>query len=124
MELYNSPQAYLFNLHVTKSSEAKRIWRRDIREKWSHRCAYCGSDADITIDHIVPLSKGGLDFTNNVVACCKSCNQSKGHTPVMKWYENQEFFTEERKNAIIDWMESNTQKPERYRYPARRNNAS
>lgn len=114
----------MFNLHVTKSSEVKRIWRRDIREKWSHRCAYCGSDADITIDHIVPLSKGGLDFTNNVVACCKSCNQSKGHTPVMKWYENQEFFTEERKNAIIDWMESNTQKSERYRYPARRNNAS
>lgn len=121
MELYDSAQAYLFNLHVTKSSEAKRIWRRNIREKWENKCAYCESDIDITLDHIVPLSKGGLDYTSNIVACCKSCNHSKGHTPCMEWYSAQEFFTEARKDGIIKWMESNTEKPERYRYPARKN---
>jgi 5-methylcytosine-specific restriction endonuclease McrA len=80
MELYHSSQAYLFNLRTTSSAEAKRIWRRKIRERWDHKCAYCGSEERITIDHIVPQSKGGLDYTYNVVACCESCNQSKSHS--------------------------------------------
>jgi|TARA_B100000073_G_scaffold75116_1_gene56596 hypothetical protein len=44
----------------------------------------------------------------------------------MEWYQNQEFFTEARKNAIIDWMDTNNpeEKPQRVRYRQRRNNAS
>ena len=59
-------------------------------------------------------------------ACCESCNRDKGHTPLMEWYQNQEFFTEARKSAIIDWMDSNNpeEKPQRVRYRRRRNNAS
>ena len=67
MRVLSSPQQYLFNLETTSSQEAKRLWRRKIKESWDYECAYCGSDNHITIDHIVPRSKGGADFTKNVV---------------------------------------------------------
>ena len=56
MRVLSSPQQYLFNLETTSSQEAKRLWRRKIKESWDYECAYCGSDNHITIDHIVPRS--------------------------------------------------------------------
>ena len=44
-------------------------------------CAYCGeiiADGDVTLDHVVPVSKGGTDKTANMVLCCGSCNLKKG----------------------------------------------
>ena len=81
MDLFRSPSEYLFNLRTTSPGEAKRMWRQKIKESWEHQCAYCGSEENLTIDHIVPQSKGGMDFTKNVVCCCHSCNQDKSHTP-------------------------------------------
>ena len=45
-------------------------------------CLYCGnpfSDAMLTRDHVVPVSKGGSDLWDNVVASCKRCNHRKGN---------------------------------------------
>lgn len=104
MELLHSPQDYLFNLHVTNGSQAKRLWRQQIKENWDHKCAYCNSSEQLTLDHIIPRSKGGMDNTKNVVCCCHSCNQSKGHTPWQEWYSSQEFFNSERLEKIKNWM--------------------
>lgn len=52
----------------------KNILRRD-----RHKCAYCGrSDLPLTIDHIVPKSKGGDDSWENLVSACLPCNNRKG----------------------------------------------
>ena len=96
MEILSSPQAYVFNLHTTSSAEAKRIWRRKIKERWNWECAYCGSDENITIDHVTPRCKGGQDTLGNMVSCCNKCNQSKSHTLWEEWYFSQEFFSLER----------------------------
>jgi len=42
-------------------------------------CQYCGVKiaSDITIDHIIPVSRGGKSTFNNCVACCKKCNSHK-----------------------------------------------
>lgn len=104
MDLLHSPQEYLFHLRTTSPGEAKRIWRREIKEKWEHKCAYCESTENLTIDHIVPQSKGGIDFTKNVVCACHNCNQSKGHTPWKDWYFAQVFFDIERYEKINEWM--------------------
>lgn len=123
MELYTSPQEYLFNLKTLSNQEAKRLWRKSIKEKWNHQCAYCDSDQNLTIDHVVPQAKGGSDFITNVVCCCESCNRSKAHTDWEIWYYNQDFFTQEKRNAIVDWINDKEKQP-LYRYRQRRNNAS
>ena len=116
----NSFKDYLFNLEATNKSQAKRMWRTNIKDHWEHKCAYCGSEENITLDHILPQCKGGLDIKTNVVACCHSCNQSKGHEHWKLWYVQQDFHNEDSLNKIDDWM-----KPEKpsnlYRYPPRRN---
>lgn len=112
---------YLFNLETTSKAEAKRMWRKNIKEQWEHKCAYCESEESITLDHIIPQCKGGLDIKTNVVSCCHSCNQSKGHTPWEDWYENQDFFTEEKKQKIKEWMKPPAP-TNLYSYRPRRNN--
>lgn len=56
------------------------LFRRD-----NHFCMYCGNHfghADLSRDHITPLSQGGLDSWNNVITACKRCNNHKaGRTP-------------------------------------------
>ena len=45
-------------------------------------CLYCGkphADAELTRDHVVPVSRGGHDHWENVVAACKRCNHFKGN---------------------------------------------
>lgn len=123
MSLLSSPQAYVFNLETTSSAEAKRLWRKKIKEAWDHKCAYCGSDKELTIDHITPRSKGGADVTKNVVCACHDCNQDKAHTPMEDWYLSQEFFNMARYNRINEWIKPDP--PENlFAYRPRRNNAS
>jgi 5-methylcytosine-specific restriction endonuclease McrA len=47
-----------------------------LRDKFN--CQYCGSREELTFDHVVPRSKGGLTSWDNVVAACSSCNLTKG----------------------------------------------
>lgn len=51
----------------------KAILKRD-----HHTCQYCGSFKNLTVDHIIPTSKGGTDNWTNLVAACRSCNEKKG----------------------------------------------
>ncbi|MEW6509485.1 MAG: HNH endonuclease [Bacteroidota bacterium] len=52
----------------------KNILRRD-----AHRCQYCGrGDIPLTLDHVLPLSRGGEDSWENLVAACVQCNNKKG----------------------------------------------
>ena len=102
--LRQTPDDYLFNLEVTNSSDAKRLWRDRIKENWNYECAYCGSEDNLTLDHIKPRSLGGLDVSANVLCACHECNQEKGHTEWKSWYEEQMFFSWERMKSIEAWM--------------------
>ncbi len=55
----------------------RRLTRRAVfaRDEWA--CQYCGSASDLTVDHVIPRSKGGSSEWENVVACCASCNRRK-----------------------------------------------
>lgn len=64
------------------------------------RCAYCGSAERITIDHVLALSKGGLDESSNLAPACRSCNSSKRAQLVEGWYRRQSFFSEARWRKI------------------------
>jgi len=49
-----------------------RIYRRD-----GHECVYCGSKKELTIDHVIPKSKGGKNDWINLVTSCFKCNLKK-----------------------------------------------
>jgi 5-methylcytosine-specific restriction endonuclease McrA len=54
-----------------------RDWH-GIKAAYRHRCAYCHRRRPLTIDHVVPLSRGGAHTAANVVPACQSCNSRKG----------------------------------------------
>ncbi len=60
-----------------------RLTRREVFIRDHYTCQYCGRQAgDLTIDHVVPKSKGGEHTWENLVSACKVCNHRKaGHTP-------------------------------------------
>ena len=57
---------------------SKRISRRAVFARDRFRCQYCGSQKHLTVDHVVPRSKGGPDSWENVVTSCAPCNRKKG----------------------------------------------
>lgn len=86
------------------------VFRRD-----GHRCVYCGTSDDLTLDHVLPKSRGGANTWKNLVTCCKVCNLKKDNmTPEeanMKMLRNPysptyiEFI--ERMNGVIkeEWKQ-------------------
>ena len=50
---------------------------------FNHACAYClRSDVDLSVDHLIPVSRGGHHTRDNVVPACKPCNSKKGARPI------------------------------------------
>ena len=48
-----------------------------VKRQHGFRCANCNKRTKLTVDHIIPLSKGGTNFIANIQPLCKSCNCSK-----------------------------------------------
>jgi 5-methylcytosine-specific restriction endonuclease McrA len=73
----------------------ERAKARDLRQSqwWKRRCArgvchYCGRPTppkDLTMDHVVPLSRGGRSVKGNLVPACKECNTKKKQLLPMEW---------------------------------------
>jgi exonuclease III len=50
-------------------------------------CCFCGSTENLSIDHLIPRKKGGIDEGDNLILACRSCNSSKGKKDLMEWYD-------------------------------------
>ncbi len=74
----------------------RNIFRRD-----NHQCAYCGKKGgNLTIDHVIPKSKGGNDSWENLITACVKCNNHKGNlTP--EEAEMELLFVPYKPNRII-----------------------
>jgi 5-methylcytosine-specific restriction protein A len=60
-------------------------WKRRLAKG---RCHYCGrptSPGDLTMDHIVPVARGGRSTRGNVVPACKTCNSAKQQLLPIEW---------------------------------------
>ena len=75
--------------HVKREREkAKKMkknqwWQNKLNDGICYYCHQKFSREEITMDHIVPLSRGGKSTKTNIVACCKECNNEKKYlTPV------------------------------------------
>lgn len=52
--------------------------RRNIMRRDNFTCMYCGRKSDLTIDHVIPKSRGGKDVWENLTTACEKCNVKKG----------------------------------------------
>ena len=62
-------------------------------------CHYCGREVgrkNLTMDHIVPLIRGGRSTKGNIVPACKECNNQKKYLLPVEWEEYLEKLKEER----------------------------
>ncbi|AKJ72424.1 HNH endonuclease [Gordonia phage GTE8] len=66
-------------------SVSTRDWKRALRRAQG-RCAYCQCRSTrLTIDHVVPISRGGRHTIGNVIPACPRCNYQKKNKTVMEW---------------------------------------
>jgi 5-methylcytosine-specific restriction endonuclease McrA len=66
-------------VRIPRDTHRRKITRRAVfaRDNWT--CQYCGSRTQLTVDHVVPRSKGGASTWDNIVASCAPCNRRKGN---------------------------------------------
>ena len=76
-------------------------------EHFVNSCAYCGKIHNLTIDHYIPLSKGGQHAISNIVPACLSCNCSKGAKKAEEWYKTRDYFDESRFKQIETFLTQN-----------------
>lgn len=99
---------YLETMECLRSGEAKRRWRKAIKDAWDNRCCFCGcppiSDKSLTIDHLKPRSKGGEDVSTNCLPACLEHNQSKGSEDWKPWFRQQSFYEPIREARINFWL--------------------
>lgn len=111
----NNPEK-IFNWHNKRRTSKESLGRGVTKEQWLEmmnffdwKCAYSdeyiGGDSDKrTIDHIIPLNKGGLNEIWNCVPMLRDYNSSKKTNSILEWYQKQNFYSEERLLKIIDWI--------------------
>ena len=65
-------------VRIPRDTHRRKITRRAVfaRDEWT--CQYCGSRTNLTVDHVIPRSKGGGSSWDNIVASCAPCNRRKG----------------------------------------------
>lgn len=78
-----------------KGHKRANLSRLEILERDGWRCRYCGSDfsglarperlALLSVDHVLPVCRGGSDEPENMVAACLRCNGMKAERTVEEW---------------------------------------
>ena len=79
--LFYFPSVVVLNSYVRKQSYGASPSRNTVFFRDSHQCQYCTdffSKGRLTLDHVIPKSRGGLKSWENLSTCCVPCNQRKG----------------------------------------------
>jgi len=111
IEVWENGETYLINFEKyqsldkiedikIKSRESSKRYREKkkaelLLEQTSDLCAYCGGPNELA-EHIIPLSKKGLNIPKNIVPACIRCNSHKGVMDVSKFLNNNSFIDIER----------------------------
>jgi 5-methylcytosine-specific restriction endonuclease McrA len=65
-------------VRIPHDTHRRKITRRAVFARDGWECQYCGARSNLTVDHVVPRSKGGVTDWENIVASCAPCNRRKG----------------------------------------------
>ncbi len=64
---------------------ASQWWKRQLSEGRCHYCRHEFPPKELTMDHVVPVARGGYSRRGNVVPCCKDCNSQKQSMLPLEW---------------------------------------
>ena len=79
---YPSPVVIRLNHYIHLPYRGVVMTRHNIFRRDGNRCQYCGTHDHLTLDHVMPKSRGGKTNWDNLATACKRCNSRKGdHTP-------------------------------------------
>ena len=110
--LKNNPERN-FNYHnnrriqLNKGSEITKDQWKEMMKFFEWRCAYSGeilTKENRSVDHILALSNNGENEIWNLVPMLKTLNSSKHTKEMLDWYQQQEFYSEERLEKIYKWQ--------------------
>lgn len=80
-------------------------WNESLKY-FNNKCAYSGKPMEqVSVEHIIPITKGGTSYIWNIIPCEAILNYSKQDKDLLEWYKEQEFYSEERLNKIYEYIE-------------------
>jgi 5-methylcytosine-specific restriction endonuclease McrA len=71
--------------HRARELRETQWWKRRLAKGRCHYCRRPISPKELTMDHVVPISRGGKSSKANVVPCCKECNNAKKQLLPIEW---------------------------------------
>lgn len=87
----------------TRQIEQRICW--EVYHRDHYHCRYCGAGGvPLTVDHLVLWEEGGPTIPENLVACCRRCNRTRGRTQYADWLQSK-YYREVSQNlpADIQW---------------------
>lgn len=72
------PSVIRLNRYVNAPYKGVNLTRQNVFKRDNFECQYCGMRRDLTLDHVMPSSRGGAHSWINLVTACKRCNARKG----------------------------------------------
>ncbi len=77
---YPFPSVIRLSAYIRVPFKKIELSRKNILRRDNYKCQYCASGSTpLTLDHIIPKSKGGIESWENLVAACVKCNNRKGN---------------------------------------------
>ena len=77
-EVFPMPTVVRLHRYVHLPYKGVMMTRQNIFKRDGNRCQYCGTPEHLTLDHVIPKSRGGKTNWDNLATACKRCNSRKG----------------------------------------------
>nr|WP_262922705.1 HNH endonuclease [Roseivirga pacifica] len=75
---YPMPSVIRLQQYISIPYKSVLLSRQNVFKRDSNQCLYCGNGKDLTLDHVLPKSRGGQSTWTNLATACKKCNSIKG----------------------------------------------
>ncbi len=80
-----SPEQLRKEKEKARELRGTQWWKRQVAKRICHYCHRKTSPAELTMDHIVPLIRGGKSTRGNTVPACRECNSRKKYLLPIEW---------------------------------------
>jgi len=100
---YPFPSVVRIKQYVNMPYKGVVMSRHNIFKRDNGQCQYCGTTKDLTLDHVIPRSKGGKSTWTNLVTACKKCNSVKGDYSLEK--AGMKLMTRPQKPSYLSFLQ-------------------